>query len=101
VNRNTESYTNDTGERQSWEGYLGTDFNIFDLGDLGLLFSLMAYPSFTEAGRWRSDLKFDVKYDLPLDFFIKTGVSFNYDNKPAGDASPSDYVFNISFGWEW
>ena len=101
VNRNMESYTNDTEDRNSWEGYLGTDYNIFDLGDLDLLFSIMAYPSFTESGRWRSDSKFDIKYEFPLDFFIKSGISFNYDNRPAEGASETDYVFNISFGWEW
>jgi hypothetical protein len=101
VNRNIEYYTNDTEDRQSWEGYFGTDYNIFDLGDLDLLLSIMVYPSFTEAGRWRSDSKFDIKYEFPLDFFVKMGVSVNYDNRPANDAPETDYVFNISFGWEW
>ena len=100
-NRNIERYTNDTGDRESWEGYFGTDYNIFDLGDLDLLLSIMAYPSITEAGRWRSDSKFDIKYEFPLDFFIKMGISLNYDNRPAEGASETDYVFNISFGWEW
>jgi len=101
VNRNIEYYSNDTEDRQSWEGYFGTDYNIFDLGDLDLLFSILAYPSFTEPGRWRSDSKFDIKYEFPLDFFVKMGVSLNYDNRPAEGASETDYVFNISFGWEW
>ncbi len=101
LNRNIEYYTNDTEDRQSWEGYFGTEYNIFDLGDLDLLLSIMAYPSFTEAGRWRSDSKFDIKYEFPLDFFIKMGVSVNYDNRPADDAPETDYVFNISLGWEW
>lgn len=101
VNRNIEYYSNDTEDRKSWEGYFGTDYKIFDLGDLDLLFSIMAYPSFTEAGRWRSESKFDIKYEFPLDIFIKMGVSVNYDNRPADGASENDYVFNISFGWEW
>ncbi len=101
VNRNLEHYTNDTEDRQSWEGYFGTDYNIFDLGDLDLLLSIIAYPSFTESGRWRSDSKFDIKYEFPLDFFVKMGVSVNYDNRPADNAPEMDYVFNISFGWEW
>ena len=101
INRNIEYYTNDTEDRQSWEGYFGTDYNIFDLGDLDLLLSFMAYPSITEPGRWRSDSKFDIKYEFPLDFFVKMGISVNYDNMPADDAPETDYVFNISFGWEW
>jgi hypothetical protein len=101
ANRNIERYTNDTEDRESWEGYLGTDFNVFDLGDLDLLFSLMAYPGFTERGRWRADTKFDVKYAFPMDFFIKMGFSLNYDNQPAEGASETDYVFNVSVGWDW
>lgn len=100
-NRNIEYYTNETEDRQSWEGYFGTDYNIFDLGDLDLLLSLMAYPSLTEPGRLRSDSKFDIKYEFPFDFFVKMGISVNYDNQPADDASEIDYVFNISIGWEW
>lgn len=101
VNRNIERYTNDTGDRESWEGFLGTDLNVFDLGDLDLLLSLMAYPGFTEAGRWRADTRFDIKYEFPLDFFIRMGFSLNFDNQPAEDASETDYVFNISVGWDW
>jgi hypothetical protein len=101
ANRNIERYSNETEDRESWEGFLGTDFNIFDMGDLDLLFSIMAYPSITEAGRWRTDTKFDVKYDLPMDFFIKLGFSLNYDNRPAEGAGETDYVFNIGVGWDW
>jgi len=101
ANRNIERYTNDTEDRESWEGLLGTDLNIFDLGDLDLLFSIMVYPGITEAGRWRADNKFDIKYEFPMDFFIKMGFSLNYDNQPADGASETDYVFNISVGWDW
>jgi len=101
VNRNIEKYSNETEDRESWEGFIGTDYNVFDLGDLDLLLSLVAYPGFTESGRWRADTKFDIKYEFPLDFFIKMGITFNYDNQPADDASETDYVFNISVGWEW
>ena len=101
ANRNIERYSNDTEDRESWEGFLGTDFNVFDLGDLDLLLSLMAYPSITEAGRWRTDSKFDIKYEFPMDIFIKMGFSLNYDNRPAEGASETDYVFNISVGWDW
>ncbi|MEN8202074.1 MAG: DUF481 domain-containing protein [Bacteroidota bacterium] len=101
ANRNIERYSNETEDRESWEGYLGTELNIFDLGDLDLLLSLMAYPGITESGRWRTDTKFDVKYEFPMDFFIKFGFSLNYDNLPAEGASETDYIFNIGVGWDW
>jgi len=50
---------------------------------------------------WRSDAKLDLKYDLPLDFYIKLGLSFNYDNRPADDTREIDYLFQTGTGWEW
>ena len=101
LNRNYETFTNDTEDRQSWEAYFGTELNIFDMGDLDVFMLIMAYPSITAPGRWRSDSKIDIKYELPLDFFIKLGLSLNYDNQPADGASKTDYVFQTGFGWEW
>ncbi len=100
-NRNREDYSNETAGRLSWEGYVGTDLNLFDMGDIDLLFSGMFYPGFSELGRFRSDMRLDLKYDLPLDFFIKIGTSINFDNRPAEDGSRTDYVLQSTFGWEW
>jgi len=101
INFNNEVFSNDNPDRQSLEGFLGTELNMYDIGDLNLLTKAVAYPSFTEAGRWRFDFIFDAKYDLPLDFYIKLGVTFNYDNQPTEGASQSDYIFQTGFGWEW
>ena len=100
-NRNIEQYSGEAEDRDSWEGYLGTELNLFDIGDFRLLIILMAYPSITEKGRWRSDSKLDIKYDLPLNFYINMGISFNYDNRPVEGASKTDYVLQTGFGWEW
>ncbi len=86
---------------QSFEGYLGTELNLFDIGDFSLSTKATAYPSITESGRWRADFNLDTKYDLPLDFYIKIGTSVNYDNQPVEGASDLDYVFYSGFGWEW
>lgn len=86
---------------QSLEGYLGTELNLFDIGDLSLSTKARAYPSFTESGRWRADFNFETKYDLPLDFYIKISVSLDYDNQPVAGASDLDYVLHTGFGWEW
>ena len=98
--------------RQSYEGYIGTELNMYDVGDLNLFTKLTAYPSFTESGRWRADFRFDAKYDdfLLEDFYIRAGFTLNYDNQPAGfdPDNPAltqnqrvDYVFTTGFGWEW
>ena len=78
------NYSNSsTADRKSWEGFLGCELNLFNMGDLSLLTQIVAYPSFTESGRWRSDFSFDAKYDLPLDFYVKLGYTLNFDNRPA------------------
>jgi len=97
---NLENYA-DTPDRNSWEGYFGTEFNLYDLGDLSLVTKLVAYPSISESGRWRSDLSFDTKYDLPLDFYIKFGFTVNFDNRPVAGATEFDYVLQTGFGWKW
>jgi putative salt-induced outer membrane protein YdiY len=102
ANYNNENFEPDTiSDRKSWEGFLGTELNLFNTGDLSLLTNLIAYPSFTEKGRLRSDFKFDLKYDLPLDFYIKLGFTVNYDNQPAAGSPETDYVIHSGFGWEW
>jgi hypothetical protein len=42
----------------------------------------------------------DIKYDLPLDFYIRNGLSLNFDNQPAVLGNELDYVWNLGFGWE-
>ena len=98
---NNEQFSSDAEDRSSIEGILGTELNMFDAKDLSLITRLITYPSFSESGRWRVDWNFDLKYDLPLDFYIKTGITLNYDNRPTLGASDSDYYWKLAFGWEW
>ncbi|MCK5815294.1 MAG: DUF481 domain-containing protein [Flavobacteriaceae bacterium] len=98
---NNEVFTDPALEsRNSMEVYFGMVFNKYDIGDLSLFTSLTAYPSITEKGRFRTDLKFDLKYDFFKDFYVKSGITYNFDNQPAADAAKGDYIFQTSFGWE-
>ena len=102
ANYNNENYSIDSiPDRDSWEGFIGTELNLFNIGDLSLLTSFIAYPSFTESGRWRTDFKLDTKYDLPMDFYIALGFTLNWDNQPAPGSPETDYVFHTGIGWEW
>ncbi len=110
VNNNYERYyTYDSSEQPvktttdntSWEGFMATEVDLFDMGDLSFYTLVTTYFGITEKGRWRTDASLNCKYDLPLDFYVKMGVSLNHDNKPAEGASESDYVFSSGFGWEW
>jgi hypothetical protein len=97
---NNERFTDDTPNRNSAEAAIGTQLDLFDIGDLNLLSNLNVYPSITESGRIRADFKLDLKYDLPRDFFISLGYTHNFDNQPIAGAAENDYIFQTSFGWE-
>jgi hypothetical protein len=99
---NRESFTeNASPDLNSAEAFIGLELNLFDIGDLSLLTNVSGYPSLTERGRFRLDFKFDLKYDLPLDFYIKTGTTVNFDNQPVAGAGELDYVIQTGIGWEW
>lgn len=104
ANYNNENFSVDSvPDKNSWEGFVGTELNLFDIGDLTLSTKLTAYPGITEAGRWRSDFSLDVRYEMPFDddFYISMGVTFNYDNQPIEGSSETDYVLHTGFGWSW
>ena len=98
---NNESFSGpDAISQNSLEGFVGSELNLYNIGDLSLLTKAIAYPGITESGRIRFDGNIDLKYDLPLDFFVKVGVTVNYDNRSVTAASDTDYIFQTSFGWE-
>ena len=101
VNNNLERFSNAAGSQTSWEGFLGTEVNIYGTEDLDLILTYMGYSGISEAGRYRADVTFDLKYDLPLDLFVRLGVAYNYDNRPADNAPQADYVIRTGIGWEW
>ena len=101
VNNNLERFTNESSNRNTWESFLGTELNLYDTGDLEVVLDFIGYTGMSDSGRYRADLNFDTKYELPLDFFIRLGLSLNYDNRPALNASETDYVIRSGIGWEW
>ena len=97
-----------TPNRKSMEGFVGTELNLYDIGDLNLLTNITVYPTIfsdtnVESGRVRTDFRFDAKYDdlFIKDFYIRAGYTLNYDNRPAEDGKEIDYIFTTGFGWEW
>ncbi len=96
------SDTDSTSTNQSLEGYIGTELNLYDIGDLNLFTGATLYPSFTEPGRVRLDFNFDAKYDdlFIKDFYIRAGLTLNYDSQPPIAGKEVDYVFTTGFGWE-
>ena len=96
-----ENYVDTIASRNSGEGFASLELNLFDVGDLSLQTMVTLYPNLTTLGRYRADFKFDIKYDFPLDLYIKFGTTYNFDSNPVQGASKSDYVIQTTLGWSW
>lgn len=108
VNFNNETYfQEDEGSsnpeliepRRDGEAFIGSELNVYDIGDLTLFTNVVAYPSFTDLGRFRTDFKLDIKYEFLDDFYVKLGTTVNYDNRPVAGATTLDYIFQTTVGW--
>jgi len=86
----------------SFEGLGQIEFDAFDIGDFSFRAKVSAYPNFTTKGRVRINSDVSLKWDLPLDFYIKASIVHNFDNKPPIEGTDKiDYVFQTGIGWEW
>lgn len=101
LNYNNEDFVDITGSRESAEFFLSSNLNLFNFKDVALISRLDYYPSLTETGGQRTDFMFDARYKLSLDFYIKAGLQFNYDNQSAIMGSNFDYIFTTGFGWKF
>jgi hypothetical protein len=99
VNLNNEHYFDETPSRNSGEAFIGSELNMYDIGDLSLYSQLVAYPSISDSGRFRTDFRLDVKYEFFSDFYVKLGTTLNYDNQPIAGATKLDYIFQTTVGW--
>ncbi len=100
--------TTQAPSRQSMEAYVGSELNLYDIGDLNLLTNIVVYPTIVndasvESGRVRTDFRFDAIYDdlFIKDFYVRAGFTLNYDNRPVEVGKEVDYIFTTGFGWEW
>ncbi len=97
---NNEEYEDAVAEnRNSVEAFVALEVNFFDFNSFSLVSGITAYPSLTEKERLRADFNLDIKYDLPLDLFLKLGFNYNYDSKPAEGTSYDDYIIRTTLGW--
>lgn len=98
---NDENYAGETMDKTSGEAWVASELNLFDVKDISILSNIFVYPSLTESDRIRVDYRLDLTYNLPLDFYIKTGITVNYDNQPFLNSRSLDYILQTTFGWSW
>lgn len=101
ITYNNENFktSSDKNFKNSMEAFLGSRLNIYDYQNFSLLLEATTYPSITTSRRFRFDFSADLKYDLPLNLFIKLGYALNHDNKPVNGAQSTDYIFQTTIGW--
>ena len=102
INYNVENFNDMTTlAQQSVELGIGTELDMFDFKNWTLKSTLIVYPSLSESGRWRADYNLYFKWNLPLDFYLKPNLQFNYDNQAASRGSEFDYIFTLGVGWKF
>ena len=99
-NMNFERYTENSEKRRTVEAFLGTDFNLIDLGDFHLSNRNSLFKSLTDADRWRFDTAIDLRYELPLNLYLSSGFTYNFDSNPILGTDGTDYVLRAGVGWE-
>jgi len=98
---NNETYLDDINpSKKSVETFFTLQFNKYNIGKLSMNFDITAAPSITEKGRFRVDSNLYFKYKITSDLYIKTSLTYNFDNQPAAEATKGDYVFQTTFGWD-
>jgi hypothetical protein len=98
---NIENYVDQTLDKTSTEAFIFTNFNIFDMKDFDLLGNLNMYPSLSEKGRFRTDFSLTSKWTIISDFYVKIGITINYDNQPAVVGNEVDYNITSGIGWKF
>ncbi|MEE4173918.1 MAG: DUF481 domain-containing protein [Xanthomonadales bacterium] len=91
-------------DTESVEGVLGTRWRYFQYAapERVLDTSLNVFPSLTESGRWRGDLRTTFKLELVSDLFWTMELFATYDSDPLDvDANQEDYGIITGFGWSY
>jgi hypothetical protein len=89
---------------QSVEGVLGTQYSLFRFNrpEATLDASLDVLPSFTQAGRVRSEGKIRSRYEIIKDLFFEISLYGSYDSQPDENAmSNIDYGIVTSLGYSF
>ena len=96
---NRELYLTSNTLFNSTETYLSMHYNGKISNRWEAILDGGVFPSLSQDGRVRSNLSMDLKYKFLNHFYLGLRYTLNTDNQPQVEASKSDYVFAIKFGW--
>jgi hypothetical protein len=99
---NREWFIDSVEARNNLEGLISSNYQIFiyDHPKVSLETALNIFPGLTDFGRVRSNFDANLDWEIFLDFYWVVSFYFNYDNKPTGNASQSDYRIESSIKYE-
>ncbi len=100
INENFEGFVDQSLNKSSSEALISSILNMYSFKDLTLKTGIKFYPSLTVKGRLRANYDFTLKYDLPLDLYIKTEFALDFDNQPAILGNKYDYILTFGVGWD-
>jgi len=84
--------------KDSAEAFVGTEFMTEKLKFADLVNRFTLFPSLTISGRYRANYTFDLKFNLPGDWYFRIGLYDNFDSRPPAGLSRNDYGWSNSFG---
>lgn len=99
-NFNHENFSQVVNSMSTNELFGNINLNLFNFKNIDLTSKVYYYPSISKSNRHRFDYHFDIKYNLPLNFYIKTGLQFNYDNQSILIDGDFDYILTTGLGWK-
>jgi hypothetical protein len=101
----SEKHRGDEPSQESIEGILGLSYQSFkfDTPERDIDVVLALFPSFSQSGRWRGELRAKVSWEIVKDFYIALTVlgSHDSDPPPTSEAEETDYSLSTSFGWSF
>jgi len=96
-----ENYTDATPTKDSGEAYFSSEFMTERLKVTDFITRFTYYPSLTIDNRYRVAYRFDFDFNLPGDWYLRTGFWDNYDSQPPPGFSKNDYGWSNAFGFKF
>lgn len=100
---NRENFTDTTESIFNLDGYAQLQYQLFRYDDpeISLNTYVNIYPGITDWGKIRSNLYINLDWEIISDFYWDLTFTFNYDNKPTGNASTYDYQLNSALKYKF
>ena len=104
---NERYYENENGVTKTaqlnYEGVISLGFRAFtnNTPEFNIYPTWIVYPSFTQAGRWRSDFNIESRLEIYHNIYVTLSYYNQFDNKPPDSGTKVDFGFVGSVDWKF